>query len=93
MWKMSIWSSRCISSTLKHNVIKLNYYRMIAHQKETPTAAFLASISQYEKYFPETSKSIISYKLSNILNPNFVCVPVHAENTQHPELNKIISSD
>ena len=93
MYEISIDSSPCISSTFKHNVIKLNYYSMIVRKQKTPTAAFFASIPRYRTFFPETPNSIISLKVSNILNPSFDHGLVCAKNIRRPDLDKINSSD
>ena len=91
MVEISISLSLPISSTLKHNVIKLNYYSMITRKQITPTTAFLASIARYRTFFPQTPKSLVSHKLSNILNPNLDCSLVHQKNIRRLDLDKIIS--
>ena len=93
MVEISISLSLPISSTLKHNVIKLNYYSMITRKQITPTTAFLASIAPYRTFFPETPKSIVSHKLSNILNPNPDRSLVNQKNIRRPDLDKIIPSN
>ena len=85
MYEISIGSSPCITTTLKHNVIKLNYYSMIVRKQKTPTAAFFASIPRYRTFFPETPNSIVSFKVSNILNPSFDHGLVCQKNIRRPD--------
>lgn len=93
MVEISISLSLSISTTLKHNLIKLNYYSMITRKQMTPTTVFLVSIARYRTFFPETPKSIVSHKLSNILNPNLDRNLVHQKNIRRPDLDKTIPSN
>ena len=93
MVEISISLSLSISSTLKHNVIRLNYHSMITRKQITPTTAFLASIARYRTFFPQIPKSLVSHKLSNILNPNLDGSLVHQKNIRRLDLDKIISTN
>ena len=93
MLEICIYPSPCISESLKYNAIRLNYYCMIVRQQKTPTAAFFASILTYRKCFPETPMSMVSLKLSNILNQNLNCDPIQLKNNRRQHFDDIIASD
>lgn len=82
-----------ISSTFKHNAIRLNYYCMIAKQQKTPTVAFVSSYELYKTFFPCTPNVMVAQKLSAILNPKFEYGHDQAKNIKASHLVKIISTD
>lgn len=53
----------------RRKLVRQNYSDLISNQNKTPTAAFIESYKYYNLLFPEISKSDITRRLSNLLNP------------------------